>query len=136
VFGDRMDALCREIGGRGRADAVAVDTAPARGAVNSQLEKELHAMKVSALRKRAIASGASEAAVEEADDADDTKSEVIKLILVHERSDEAVKLDAIRAELLACKTSLLRRCEKRHFLYIRHLYIKNEHFTKTGSGQT
>jgi hypothetical protein len=26
------------------------------------------------------------------------------------------------------------RCEKRHFL--RYLYIKNEHFTKTGSGQT
>jgi hypothetical protein len=32
------------------------------------------------------------------------------------------------------RTEAARRCEKRHFL--RHLYIKRHHFTKTGSEQT
>ena len=57
------------------------------------------------LRKRAISSGVSEAELEATDDADDTKAAVIKLILAHELADA----NTARAELLAMKTSLLRK---------------------------
>ena len=62
-------------------------------------------MKGSLLRKRAISSGVSEAELEETDDADDTKAALIKLILARELADA----DTARAELLAMKTSLLRK---------------------------
>merc|ERR1711935_1026139 len=88
-FATRMDALCREIGVRGRADAAAAasaDDSPACPAdPSSPLASELMATKVSALRKRALSCGVSEDALEEADDAEDTKAELIKLILAHEQ---------------------------------------------------
>jgi len=77
----------------------------AGAAAAAPLALELQAMKGSLLRKRAISSGVSEAELEETDDADDTKAAVIKLILARELADA----DTARAELLAMKTSLLRK---------------------------
>jgi hypothetical protein len=109
-FATRMDALCREIGVRGRADAVAsADDSPACPSNFSPLASELMATKMSALRKRAMSYGVSEEALEEADDAEDTKAELIKLILAHEQPADESGSDAVRAELLATKTSLLRK---------------------------
>jgi hypothetical protein len=113
MFDGRMDALCREIGSRGRADAMAAaDPACEAGsdnivaaAADAPLALELQGMKGSLLRKRAISSGVSEAELEETDDADDTKAALIKLILARELADA----DTARAELLAMKTSLLRK---------------------------
>ena len=65
-------------------------------------------MKGSVLRKRAIYAGVSQAELEEADDADDIRAEIIKLILAHESAD-ADRMGAARAELLASKTSALRK---------------------------
>eukprot|EP01045_Picozoa_sp_COSAG04_P025198 COSAG04_NODE_3264_length_2996_cov_1.937176_2_plen_123_part_00 len=77
----------------------------AGAAAAAPLALELQAMKGSLLRKRAISSGLSEAELAEADDADDTKAAIIKLILAHDLADA----DTARAELLAMKTSLLRK---------------------------
>ena len=65
-------------------------------------------MKGSVLRKRAISAGVSQAELEEADDADDIRAEIIKLILAHESAD-ADRMGAARAELLESKTSSLRK---------------------------
>eukprot|EP01043_Picozoa_sp_COSAG02_P068585 COSAG02_NODE_11441_length_1723_cov_1.435961_2_plen_191_part_00 len=110
-FDGRMDALCREIGSRGRADAVD-ETASRAGATEPgdtiSLAEEVRAMKGSVLRKRAISAGVSQAELEEADDADDIRAEIIKLILAHESAD-ADRMGAARAELLESKTSSLRK---------------------------
>lgn len=68
AFESRMSLLRREIGDRGRADAASGTSA---------LHSQLLACKLSALRKRARASGVSEADLEEADDADDIKAKVV-----------------------------------------------------------
>ena len=120
-----MSALSREIGSRGRADAVAV-APPSSGdaAVASQpepgpdgstqpsaLRSELGKLKMSELRKRAATAEAAEADIAAADDAEDPKTAMIVLILAHEEpsEDPAAKL---RAELEALKPSALRKRAK------------------------
>jgi hypothetical protein len=116
-FDGRMDALSREIGVRGRADAVVAVASNSQAAAlaiggdaedSSLLAAELRGMKVSALRKRAVSAGVSETELDEADDAADTKAEIVKMILACEVA-AAVGSDAARDELLASKTSLLRK---------------------------
>ena len=85
---------------------------PSTGVSNS-LSTGIHLLRIpipiAELWERGAAEASdSETSVEEADDAEDTKAEFIKLILVHERADTS-KLDALRVELLATKTSLLRK---------------------------
>jgi hypothetical protein len=121
TFDARMDALCREIGSRGRADAVmhtgaSLASGVASDADDTPLAKELRAMTGSTLRKRAISSGVSDAALEAADDAADTRTEVVKLILAQELpADQTGRPvlhsvdDSRRDELLASKTSTLRK---------------------------
>jgi hypothetical protein len=72
------------------------------------LAAELRGLKVSALRKRAVSAGVSETELDEADDAADTKAEIVKMILACEVA-VAGGSDAARDELLASKTSLLRK---------------------------
>ena len=87
VFESRMDAVCREIGSRGRADAVVIDSTadtrqpePGEGAIDAAvaavdrddvaaLRLELQGMKIMALHKRALLMGVSAEMVDEAMDA-------------------------------------------------------------------
>jgi len=119
AFESRMDALCREIGSRGRADAVVaaavLDVDPKAtssqlaGIEMTPLAAELRTMKGSALRKRAVACGVSDAELEEADDDDDTSAALVKLIVARELANADGEEEAARAKLLATKTSLLRK---------------------------
>eukprot|EP01046_Picozoa_sp_COSAG06_P087838 COSAG06_NODE_34301_length_476_cov_14.068966_1_plen_158_part_11 len=92
-FEARMDALCREIGSRGRADAmVAHASSPSVigghatseagiGDAMSDLELELQELKLMALQKRALSVSASEESVEDAMDSSDPKASLIGLIV-------------------------------------------------------
>jgi len=112
AFEDRMSALSREIGGRGRADAVVDCGEPEPGPDGSTaLRLELGKLKLSALRKRAAGTEAVEADIEAAEDAEDPTAAMVALILAHEKpsEDPAAKL---RAELEALKPSALRKRAK------------------------
>jgi hypothetical protein len=90
----RMDALCREIGDRGRADAVmgsesdaattAVDEPEPEKA--SELSLELSEMKLSLLSKRALSAGVDATSIDAALDADDSKQALVDLIVACESS--------------------------------------------------
>lgn len=67
-------------------------------------------MKASALRKRAVASGAGEEQLMDADDADNIKAFLIDLIMwASAPDDDGSATAALRAELSGCKVSALRR---------------------------
>jgi hypothetical protein len=113
-FASRVDALVREIGGRGRADAV-----PAKQhkllAGGGPLREELQTLRLSALKKRARAADVPEDDIEEAEDADDPKAAFIELVAAAEAAavapggsdfDLHVRL---RDELQALKMSQLKR---------------------------
>eukprot|EP01051_Picozoa_sp_SAG22_P020594 SAG22_NODE_4224_length_1337_cov_1.051696_1_plen_445_part_11 len=82
-----MDALSREIGSRGRADAVvadadATDSVPEPHAPGDDaLNNELNGMRLAALHKRALAEGIAPDALEDAMDADDPKTAMIAAIV-------------------------------------------------------
>eukprot|EP01046_Picozoa_sp_COSAG06_P021538 COSAG06_NODE_1624_length_8892_cov_3872.704424_1_plen_1008_part_10 len=88
----RMDALCREIGSRGRADAMVAASSPSVvaghatseagvGDAMSDLEMELQELKLTALQKRALSAGAAESSMEDAMDSSDPKASLIGLIV-------------------------------------------------------
>merc|ERR1711969_458188 len=94
AFNDRMSALSREIGPRGRADAAVTRTperspAPASatqpvGAAPStpslaRLKSELEGMKLGALNRRAMQLGVDDAALDDAKEAGDPKAATIQL---------------------------------------------------------
>jgi male-specific lethal 1 len=88
VFEDRMSALAREIGTRGRADAVMSappGAEPPLETDNSEeacaLRSELEEMRLTALQKRAVSEGVSADAVDGAMDGDDPKSSLVALII-------------------------------------------------------
>eukprot|EP01045_Picozoa_sp_COSAG04_P006490 COSAG04_NODE_320_length_16877_cov_26.485401_1_plen_4766_part_00 len=115
AFEDRVSALSREIGPRGRADAVVAaaepgpDHAPQDGF--GELRSRLSAMKLSALRKRAKADGVDEQAMEDASDGDNEMGALIELIVARQTnsSPEDSGLKKLRAELGALKLSALRK---------------------------
>ncbi len=91
AFEDRMSALSREIGPRGRADAVVAassqdeEPAPEPDVEEPEeiaaLRAELACMRVTALQKRARSEGVSADAADDAMDSDDPKAELIALLL-------------------------------------------------------
>eukprot|EP01046_Picozoa_sp_COSAG06_P005739 COSAG06_NODE_259_length_18912_cov_53.912614_18_plen_1085_part_00 len=104
VFESRMDGLCREIGVRGRADAL---VAASPGTTQSLLESgvasdgsgemadgddeealrlELQGLRLKQLRERATIAGLDEDALGDALDADNPKSALIGLLVEHRRS--------------------------------------------------
>jgi hypothetical protein len=111
AFEARMDALCREIGGRGRADAAVVavgafdglepqpevegvegeggDAAAASTApggsmtVGTLVQAELSALRLKALQARAATEGVDEGAIDDALEADRPKVALVELILQH-----------------------------------------------------
>ena len=80
-----MEKLLEAQGG-GAADQMA-ELEAQREAERQKLRKELGDMKLSVLKKRAKEDGVDEVKLEEADDADDTKSAVIELIMDRARED-------------------------------------------------
>jgi hypothetical protein len=86
AFEDRMSALSREIGSRGRADAVvanAPEPCPEPDASEgvSALRSELEGMRVRALERRALSEGVSVDDVDDAMDDDEPKTSLIALIV-------------------------------------------------------
>ena len=111
-----MTALSREIGTRGRADAVAIaESAEPRAAPGAPtgaapLRSELQKMKVGALGRRAAEAGVDEAALEEAEESADPKAALVELILQCSGATEADPARAaLRAELLRLKLGALGR---------------------------
>ena len=110
VFEDRMSALSREIGSRGRADAVVsqssagvepepwIDDLNLNSEADAELVAELQGMKVGALGRRAVAAGVDEAELDEVEEAVDPKAAIIQLIV------ESTQLTKIR-ELQSCVAS-------------------------------
>ena len=90
AFEDRMSALSRELGVRGRADATVVaetGTADISSSVSLGLEPAplpaaagLRELKISELKKRARAAGVPEEQIEEAEDSEDPKASLVALI--------------------------------------------------------
>jgi hypothetical protein len=113
VFDSRMESLCREIGPRGRVDAVAqLEPELASDTLDgpsSALRAELSALKLSVLKKRAAVSDVSQVDLEEADDAVDIKGAVIELIVAAESFGASSAQDGLRQELQALKLSTLRK---------------------------
>ena len=114
AFEDRMSALSREIGPRGRADAVASaavsDDAPepcpqpeADGISQQRdpLRAELTQLRPSVLKKRARAAGVAPDDIEKAEDSEEPKAAFIALILSREGGQAA--------ELAAMKPSVLKK---------------------------
>ena len=79
---------------------------PGGGGEAAALRASLADMKTSQLRKRCVAAGIPEAELEEADDADDSHSALVELLVAHEPADRTREL---RAELEAMKKGALRR---------------------------
>eukprot|EP01045_Picozoa_sp_COSAG04_P003103 COSAG04_NODE_122_length_24803_cov_180.609415_5_plen_2220_part_00 len=103
AFEDRLSALSREIGSRGRADAVVADVAPelcpeadGSGEV-AALRAELAGMRLMALHKRAMSEGATAVAVDEAMDGDDPKASLIALIVEVARGPAVLLSSALQA---------------------------------------
>jgi hypothetical protein len=95
AFGDRMDALSREIGSRGRVGAavpaesttVGLEPEPWTDDGNSETEaalvEELRGLKLLTLRARALDASIASDIVDDATDSDDPKSALIALLVMH-----------------------------------------------------
>jgi hypothetical protein len=118
AFEDRMDALCREIGSRGRTDAPVdagdVNSAPGRSVMS--LRADLTARKMRELLEQARASNITEADILTAQDAASPKAALVELILeACRRATEAESAEGdpeARAELEGLRmTELLARAQ-------------------------
>jgi hypothetical protein len=86
LFDRKMEELCRELGERGRVGTDSIVASVSRVSedmdrAEGRLRSELEQLTVRELRKRAVASGVSEDAVEEARDADDPKVALVALLV-------------------------------------------------------
>jgi predicted HTH domain antitoxin len=99
VFEDRMAALTREIGVRGRADAVTATPGPATTAPQSGLQAELQGMKMRDLLRQAQEAEVHEDAILDSQDAENPKAALIALIVQARRDTADLDSFALRAEL-------------------------------------
>jgi hypothetical protein len=117
AFGGRMDALCREVGTRGRADAVgAASATPSAAAEPSDLGTELAGLRLKELRARAKAENIAAELLEDAADADDPKHAVVQLLRQHLAAQQAAADadgSALRQQLSALRLKELRARAKR-----------------------
>jgi hypothetical protein len=102
AFEGRVDALCREIGVRGRGDqAVASASAPGVTGIAATAASELSTLKMSVLRKRAKTKGADDGQMDLAADCDDERGALIELIaLLSGDSLAATASSAVQQERL------------------------------------
>ena len=118
-----MVALSRELGSRGRADAVALEPSPSSELTSSDAPAaaasadgrlaRLEAMKLGALIRRAVEAGVDAASLDAAEEeTDDPKAAVISLLAQHEQEAGASASSALRQELEALGLgALLRRAK-------------------------
>ena len=111
-----MSALSREIGSRGRADAVVTGAiaepephiddleTPATDSLRAELGK----LRLKALLSRARADGVDADSLEDAMDNDDPKQAVIELLVQQASSDAGAEQDALRRELSGLRLKELR----------------------------
>ena len=115
-FDDRMDALCREIGGRGRADAV-VKSDHVGPSLAAELcmdgNAELAGLRLKELRCRAKAEGIDAALLEDADDSDDPKQALMELLQEHRAAQQAAGAGGLESSALRQELSALRLKELR-----------------------
>jgi hypothetical protein len=102
AFEGRVDALCREIGVRGRGDqAVASASAPGVTGIAATAPSELSTLKMSVLRKRAKTKGADDGQMDLAADCDDERGALIELIALLSRDSlAATASSAVQQERL------------------------------------
>jgi hypothetical protein len=103
AFESRIEALCREIGSRGRADGVSAASEPEpepepEAAGHSPLVSELKGLKLMTLHKRALSLGIDADAVEASMDKVDAKAAVIALIVSHADADADPELVRYRLQ--------------------------------------
>ena len=72
------------------------------------MREQLQALKLSSLRKRAVAAGVSASELEAADDAPDVRARLVSLVLSIDAPDSGAA-EALRAELKGSKLSALKR---------------------------
>ena len=107
-----MSALSREIGSRGRADAVvAAEPSAAEPCIAPQepdaLREELNALRLTELRSRAKSAGVSADLLANADDSDDPKQAVVELLLQHQATQHSPD-EALREELSSLRLKEIR----------------------------
>ena len=103
-----MSALSREIGSRGRADAVGPTAADDTSPATDPLRSELGGLRLKALLSRAKADGVDADSLEDAMDNDDPKQAVIELLVQQASSDAGAEQDALRRELSGLRLKELR----------------------------
>ena len=111
-----MSALSRELGSRGRADAVVTGAiAEPEPHINDletpatdSLRSELGGLRLKALLSRARADGVDADSLEDAMDNDDPKQAVIELIVQQASSNAGAGQDALRRELSGLRLKELR----------------------------
>ena len=103
-----MSALSREIGTRGRADAVGPTAADDTSPASDPLRAELGGLRLKALLSRARADGVDADSLEDAMDNDDPKQAVIELLVQRASSDAGAGQDALRRELSGLRLKELR----------------------------
>ena len=120
AFEDRMSAVCRELGARGRADATVPDSSvglepepwidDGGSEAEASLVAELRGMKLMALRTRAMEATIADALVDDAMESDAPKSALLSLLMKHATAksgrDESARL---RSELAGLKLLELRQ---------------------------
>jgi len=121
AFEDRMSALSRELGVRGRADAtveadssVGLEPEPwlddeCSEGDDASLVAELRGMKVGALARRAAFAGVDDVLLDEAETTADPKAAILQLILQSMRTVEDAPAAELRRKLVQLKIGALRR---------------------------
>jgi hypothetical protein len=121
AFESRMDGVCREIGGRGRADALVTEAAASTSSTPrslvpamrtakrtpSALLGELQGLRLKALFQRAKEAGVDDDTLEDATDSDDPKDAVIAILL--SRLEVAVVASPTSADLHGMRLKELRQ---------------------------
>ena len=133
AFDERISALCRELGSRGRAGLATSDAPPrpdrgssamidgdaeaavaqlssqAPGSTEKQLIQELTELKIGALSRRAMAAGVDADALDLAEESADPRGAIIDLMLQATISAEDPAIATLRVELSALKLGALTR---------------------------
>jgi hypothetical protein len=127
-FNDRMDALCRELGSRGRADAVHIQsgsdlhpnvTVPRAVIASVATAAGLHEANMCDVLSAAFDAGVSEDEILDAQDADDPKAALLELVAQARESQPsdaspAGAVAALRAELEGLRMRELAARAKEH----------------------
>eukprot|EP01046_Picozoa_sp_COSAG06_P061212 COSAG06_NODE_13330_length_1267_cov_2.488014_2_plen_182_part_01 len=102
AFSNKMDALSREIGSRGKADSPP-DASVESDELESALHTQLRATKMRDLLQQARDAGISDGEIVDSQDADDPKAALVELLVKAGRAEEESVPGDTRAELLTLR---------------------------------